>query len=245
MFARTNRRISFSLVLAALLPLLVACGGDDSSEPEPEATALPVSEILTRASQRLAGTQTVRFGLEIQGDTYVDTSRTIQLLDARGELVRPDRVRTDFKVKVLRGVTVSTSLIIVGDQRWSTDLITGEWGPAPEEFGYDPTVLFDNQGGIGPVMDRIENPEQLPNEDIRGKSTYHIRAIVDQTVIDLVTAGTMTGSPVTVDLWIDTSTFDLLRARLSEPNTVTDRAPASWTLDLSSQGAALTVEPPQ
>lgn len=200
--------------------------------------------ILNAASLRLAATTTVRFSLHVDGQTFIDDGETMQLLEAKGVLVRPDRVQTDFKLRVLGTVTINTSLIIIGDQTWSTDLITGQWGPAPVEFGYNPSTLFDNQGGIGPVMDRLEHPVQLANEKLRGRDCYRIQAQVDRSLVGPLTMNTMRGSPVTVDLWIDTETSDLLRARLAEPPGETDHEPAVWTLDLTDQDADLTIEPP-
>lgn len=201
-------------------------------------------EILLSASQRLAATQTLRFKLKVDGDTFIDYGHTMRLLEAQGELIRPDKVQTDFKLKVLGTVTISTSLLIIGDQRWATDLITGAWGPAPDEFSYDPGILFDNQNGIGPVMDRVQNAVRLDNEKIDGQSCFHLQAQVDPSIIDELSSGNLTGNPVTVDLWIDRATSDLLRVRLSEPDTVTDRDPATWTLDFSDQGKDLKIEPP-
>lgn len=240
--ARRSGWLTFALAVL-LLPTLAACsrggnGADSSTD------GLDAATILQRASTRLAETQTIRFGLDIAGETYVDDARTIRLLDARGELVRPDRVRTDFKIEVLGGVTVSTSLIIIGAQRWSTDLITGRWGPAPQEFGYDPTVLFDNQNGIGPVMDRVQSPVRLADETVRDRACYRIRAQVDPGIIDPLTAGTMTRSPITVDLWIDRGNANLVRARLSEPPGTPDTDPTVWTLDLSGHGSSITIDPP-
>jgi hypothetical protein len=202
------------------------------------------SAILSRASVQLAKTQTVRFDLTIEGDTYIDTMRTLKLLDAKGELVRPDRVRTEFKVEALGRATVTIQLIIIGESWWTTDLITGKWGPAPAEFEYDPSILFDNQGGIGPVMDRVNDAVRLDDEKIRKRATYHIQAKVDESIIDPLTAHTLEGSPITVDLWIDKETDDLLRARLAEPPKTGPDKPAIWTLDLFDHDAAFTIDPP-
>ena len=130
--------------------------------------------------------------------------------------MRPDRVRTDFKVEAMGRVTVTVQLIIVDGQWWTTDLITGKWGPAPTDFEYDPSVLFDNQGGIGPVMDRVTDAQRLDDEEIDGHKAFHVQALVSDQIINSLTYHTLQGTPITVDLWIDQGTFDLLRARLAE-----------------------------
>lgn len=233
----------FIYLLGAVL-FLAACGGSDGS-PEKTPSATPtVSEILATSSQRMASTQSLRFRLGVDGVTYVDNAKTIQLLEANGELQRPDRVHARFKIKIKPGVTLSTEIISISGQTWATNLITGNWGAAPEEFSYDPSVLFDNQGGVGPVMNKVTDPQIVGMEEIDGKASYHVTGTVTEEVVGPVTSSTMHGSPVAVDVWIDARTFDLLRAKLAEPASADNAHPATWTLDLYDQNKKITVEPP-
>jgi hypothetical protein len=233
------------LALLLFFPfVLVACGGSSAS-PEPTATAsLSADQILAQSSEQMASTETLRFHLGVEGVTYIDPANTIQLLEADGELQRPDRVHVRFKIKIVPGVTITTELITIGDQFWTTDLITGDWGEAPYEFTYDPTVLFDNQGGVGPVMNKVNDAQVVGEEKIQGRESYHIRATTNEEVVGPVTSHTMHGSPVTANLWIDVRTFDLLRAQLEEPASSGNPDPATWTLDLFDQGEPITIEPP-
>jgi hypothetical protein len=234
----------YHLALTGALLFLAACGGSSES-PEPTATAsLSADEILAESSRQIASTQTLRFHLGIEGVTYIDPANTIQLLEANGELQRPDRVHVRFKIKIVPGVTVTTELISIEGQFWTTDLITGDWGEAPYEFTYDPTVLFDNQGGVGPVMNKVSDARILAKEKVQGKQSYHIAATANEEIVGPVTSNTMHGSPVTTNLWIDASTFDLLRAQLEEPASSGNPDPAKWTLDLFDQNEPITVEPP-
>jgi LppX_LprAFG lipoprotein len=193
----------------------------------------------------MAATETLRFHLGIEGVTYVDPpTNTIQLLEANGELQRPNRVHVRFKIKVVPGVTITTELITIEDKHWTTDLITGKWGEAPYEFTYDPGVLFDNQGGVGPVMNKVTDATIVGEEQIQGRDCYHITANANEETIGPVTSNTMYGSPVVANLWIDASTFDLLRAQLEEPTSSGNPNPAKWTLDLFDQDEPITIEPP-
>jgi LppX/LprAFG-like lipoprotein len=237
-------RRCYLLFLAFSLPLLVACGGS-SAWPEPTPTAeLSANEILARSSQRIAETNTLRFHLGIEGVNYIDPANTIQLLEADGELQRPDGVHVRFKIKVVPGVTITTELITIGDQHWTTDLITGEWGEAPYEFTYDPTVLFDNQGGVGPVMNKVSDAKVVGTEKVQGKECFHITATANEDIVGPVTSNTMHGSPVSTNLWIDVNTYDLLRAELEEPASSGNPNPAKWTLDLFDQDEPNSIEPP-
>lgn len=210
--------------------------------PTPAPTPTPAA-LLEMASTRLAEIPTVHFALDVQGETFIDTGRSIRLLGAEGDLQRPDRVQTTFQAEIL-GRAITLQLITIGDQSWTTNVLTGEWGNAPLEFAYRPDVLFSTQDGIGPVMGRVQNVARLEDEEIAGRAAYHLRSTVDQEVVGPLTYYTITGSPVTVDLWIDRETHDLLRARLSEPPGPERPNPAVWTLDLSHHGEDLTIEPP-
>ncbi len=229
-------------LLIGLLLVLGGCGAAETPTPTPEPTSTP-ADILALASKRLAETPSVHFALNVEGETYVDTARSIRLVGAEGDLVRPDRVQTTFQAEVI-GRTISLQLITVGEDSWTTNLLTGEWEPAPMEFAYRPDVLFSTQDGIGPVMGRVDEVERLDDEEIDDKPAYHLTAQVDQSIVGPLTYYSINGSPVTVDLWIDRETGDLLRARLTEPPADDRPNPAVWTLDLSHHGEELSIEPP-
>ncbi len=205
--------------------------------------SMTATDILERASARIAETESLSFELEVDGPTYIDDDETIQLLEARGQLVRPDRVHSQFRVRVLESVTVTMEIITVGDQTWSTDLITGNWEEAPVEFTYDPSILFDTDDGVGPVMDRVTGEERLDDEEIRGLDAFRVRADVERDVIGPLTSNTLTGAPIAVELWIDQKSFDLLRAKLSESDGDGDE-PSVWTLDLDDHDESFDIVPP-
>ena len=238
------RRRFLMLVGAVCTVAAVGCG--PGQEDAPSATPVPTptaKALLELASRRLAETPTVHFVLDVEGQTFIDTARTIRVLGAEGDLRRPDRVRTTFQAEIMdRAITLQ--LITIGEKSWTTNILTGEWGRAPLEFAYQPDVLFSTQDGIGPVMGRVQDVERLADEDIAGRPTAHLRATVDEETVGPFTYYTISGSPVTVDLWIDLATYDLLRAQLSEPPGEERPNPAVWTLDLSHHGEDIAIEPP-
>lgn len=236
-------RIRTLMYLLLLLPSLAACGASDEAST-PEANEGSVDTILPAASMRIAATQSMRFGLEIEGDTFIDQSDTIQLVSARGQLARPDSVVVDFQVSLFGAGSVSIRMISIGPVAWTTDLLTGDWSTAPSEFGYNPTVLYDNQNGLGPVMGRIQQPELTDKEDVRGRTAYHISGVASQETIALVTSESMTGSSIKIELWIDAETSDLLRVRLAEPKDNGKADPAVWTMNLTDHGKQVAIEPP-
>ena len=240
---RRVRLLPSLLALVFLAPFLVggAAAANQTETAAPSGTPTAV-DLLARASRRLAETQSVHFRLDVEGETFVDEGEEIRLVEAEGDLQRPDRVATTFKAEVFTRI-ITLNLITIGDQTWTTNILTGDWEIAPPEFAYRPAVLFDNQEGIGPVMGRVQDVELRGEEEIDGRPAHHVVARVDESVIGPLTYETMSGSPITVDLWIDRESDDLLRARLAEPPGVSDD-PATWTLDLSEHGEQVAIEAP-
>lgn len=229
-----------------VLMVITGCGGQPAPTPAPTVVPTPtptVARLLERASVRLADTTAVHYDLTITGDTFLDTTNTIRLLDAQGDLQRPDRVYSSFRAEVF-GRTITLQLITVGPDSWTTDILSGNWVKAPAEFAYNPSVLFDNQNGIGPVMDRISEARRLDDTEIDGRPVYRIEAEVDEATIGPLTSYLLAGPIVTVNLWIDRETDDLLRAELSQPATDDGDEPITWTLDVSNHGEDISIEPP-
>jgi lipoprotein LprG len=231
----------FAAAFLALLLLLTACGSDETASIEEDMSA---QEVLENASAQLAETESMHFRMEVEGETLIDPAGTFRLLNAEGDMARPDRVQVEFQVEVLGSKTVSIRMISIGTESWTTDLVTGEWVPAPSEFGYDPTVLYDNQNGLGPVMGKVDNAEIVGVEEINGHQTYHVRGTSPAEVMKPITSGTMQGDNIGLDLWIDGETWNLIQVVVSEPDAPEVDDPATWTLTLSNHGEQVDIEPP-
>ncbi len=203
-----------------------------------------VNAILAAASQRLADIESLHFTLRIDGDTFIDETQTLKLESAEGDLARPDKVSVEFKVSLFGAGTVSIRMITVGEDSWTTDLISGNWGDAPPEFGYNPSVLYDNQNGLGPVMGKLENPTLEGEEEVNDRDAHHIKGTASAETIEPLTSGTMTGDNVEIELWIDLETSDLLRVKVYEPESDEKENPATWELNLSRFNEKVTIEPP-
>jgi len=210
------------------------------AQSEPDAVA-----VLSAASLRLAEIESLHFTLAIEGETYIDESRAIQLESAEGDLMRPDKVNVEFQVRLLGATTVSIRMITIGTDSWTTDLITGNWGEAPPEFGYNPSVLYDNQNGLGPVMGKLDGAVIAGTEEIDDREAHHVTGTATSDIIAPLTAGTMTGDEVAIELWIDVETSDLLRVKVVEPESEAKEHPATWEMNLSAFNETVDIEPPE
>lgn len=240
MFPRRNQ---VWIALIVLSCALAGCGSnsDTSTTQEPDES---VTDILAAASAKLAETQSLRFSLAIDGETFVDSAGTIQLVAARGTLARPNKVAVDFQVQLFGAGTVTIRMITIGASSWTTDLLTGDWNTAPPEFGYNPSILYDNQQGLGPVMGHLQNPVLDGREDLDGKDAFNISGTASEATMGPLTSNTMTGEPVGLQLWIDVETFNLLQVIVTEPETSGKDDPAVWTMNLSDHNDQVSIEPP-
>ena len=230
-------------LLAAANPTLAVMA--QTGTPAAQGETSEVRTILETSSQRLAETTSLHFSLDVDGTTYIDDGHTIQLSAAEGDIVRPDKVKASFKAEIM-GLAISTiELITIGDQSWTTNIITGNWEPAPNEFGYDATVLFSDTEGLGYIMLNAVDPVLLPDEELNDRDVYHIQTTGDAALIGPVTSDTMVGYPVAIDVWIDKETYDVVKVQLVEPPTPEKDEPATWTIELSQQNDEMTIGPPE
>jgi len=230
-------------MIIGAVAILTGCGVEDSTSIAPS-ESLDAVTLLTQASDSLAETETLRFNLEIDGDTFVDEAGIIRLLAARGDLARPDRVDVEFQVELLGAQTVSIRMITIDDEAWTTNLLSGAWEPSPAEFGYNPTVLFDDQGGLGPVAGRLNSPQVLDAETIGGRETWPVQGTVDNATISSLTSGTADGEVITVTLWVDQESSNVLQLQLTEPDDTDKENPATWTMRLTGHNQDVTIERP-
>lgn len=240
-FIRHIRALAVAMIAVVLL---AGCGSDDASDDQPDEADVDVQEVLQAASDRLAETDTMRFNLEVDGDTWVDSAMSIRLLSAQGNLARPNMVDVEFQVELLGSQNVSIRMITVGEESWTTNLLTGNWESSPEEFGYNPAVLFDNQQGLGPVTGRLNDPTLTGSEKVGGRDTWAITGTVDNATIGPLTSGSIQGDVVTISLWIDKSDDNILQIRIEEPTVEGKGNAATWLMTLTGHNAEVQIEPP-
>lgn len=230
-------------MIIGVIGVLVGCGAEDDASTA-TVESIDAVTILSQASESLAAKDTLRFNLEIDGETWIDDTETIRLLAARGDLARPDRVDVEFQVELLGAQNVSIRMITIDDEAWTTNLLSGAWEPSPEEFGYNPTVLFDDQDGLGPVAGRLQNPEVLDTETIGGRNTWPVQGTVNNETISGLTSGTVDGDIITVTLWIDQQSNNVLQLEVAEPDNNLKENPATWTMRLTGHNQDVTIQRP-
>jgi hypothetical protein len=231
----------FATLLCALLLVtlvLAGCRNDSDDGDDPPSA----EEIVDSAAAAWDETETAHFTLEVEGTAFLDSDQTISLRSAEGDAARPDAVEADAKISA-GFLTVDIGLVFIGDEAFMTDLITGNWGPAPDGFSYNPAVLFSDTEGLGPVLREMQDVALVGEEDVDGTSAYHLRGTVSEDLISALTAGTINGDPIDVDLWFATDDYRALQLVLGTPADA-EGEPTQWTIKLSDHGAPVTIEQP-
>ncbi|HEX2280387.1 MAG TPA: LppX_LprAFG lipoprotein, partial [Thermomicrobiales bacterium] len=194
------------------------------------------------ASARWDETESLHFTLEAEGDTFLDSDRTIRLVSAEGDLARPASVEATARVSVAV-TSVNVNLIVIEDDAYMTNLISGDWEEAPDDFSYNPALLFDDEDGLGPIMQDIENPQLSGSESVDGRDAHRVTGIVTEDQIRDITAGSITGEQIDVTLWIAADNADVVRLLLTSPGEG-DAADTTWNLNFTDHNQDVTIEPP-
>jgi hypothetical protein len=225
------------IAIFVLVSGLAGCGGNGASN-------LDTATILESTARRLDAVKSVHFTVAIEGAAFIDTERTTQLRSANGDIVPPDQMQTKLTAS-LASVNFDVSLVAIGSDRYMTNPITGQWGPAEAGFDYSPTVLFDKQQGLSTVLGKLRDVEQLAVEKVNGVDAYHLRGKADRATIEPLTSGAIDGDPIGVEFWIAKDSFNLIKLILTEPQTPDKPQPAVWTLTFDKYDAPVTITKPQ
>jgi lipoprotein LprG len=235
------------ILLFLLVFTTAACMGDDDNGDDDDAAASPAGDltpeqVLQNGRNAWDETESAHFTLDVDGAASFDEDETIKLVSAEGDIKRPGSVKATAAVDAQISV-IDISLVAVDGEIFITNLLSGNWERAPEDFSYDPSVLFSDTDGIGPIMTDLQNAELDGTEDVNGRSAHKVTGTVAADRVEEITAGTIGGEEIDVTLWIGVEDAKLLRVVLTEPEGVRE-SPATWTLNLTDHGENVEIDAP-
>lgn len=202
----------------------------------------PEAELLADAADRWSETDTVSFELDVDGTTYLDVNETIELESVDGVLKRPDQAEAEATVKI-GFATFDVGLVAIGNDVYMTNFLNGDWERGPDNFDFNPALIFDDDQGVSAVLEAMDDVEIGNEATIGGTEVTEISGVVDQDDIDQLVAGSLEGEKIEVTLWIDAQTGDLYQIELAEPDDV-DGDPISWVITFSDHNQPVTIEAP-
>lgn len=152
--------------IALLMALLTLASCGDST---PSSAAL-----LKSAATTFNATKTFHFILKVDHPGAGTVSDYV-VTDAKGDVARPDKL--DATASVDAGIaTVNVRLIIVGNQEWYTDPITGAYTPTDQFSNFQ--RIFDSQIGLGSLMQDLNNPSQPQSSSANGASCWKVTGTI-------------------------------------------------------------------
>lgn len=231
--------------MTVLIMLILVAG----CQSEPEATLTPTPDplrVAIQAGEAMQQVKTLHFNFLRDGaPAFIDAEETLIFRSAEGDYVAPDQLQAS--VKVLAGAFVTqVDTVIVGQDQWLTNLLTGEWEEMPAAWELDPSLFFDPQVGIpnllanGLTSVSLQGP--LTVEEMDGEYWYVLGETAGDEIATM-SGGLVPPGPVEVEAWIDPSTFLVHRLRLVLPETDPEE-PTVWVLGFSDFDQELVIERP-
>ena len=218
----------FSLVVCALL--VAGCGGRQQA-------VLDAPMVAQQAATAMAQVQTLHFVVELSGRlTYVDTTATLGLKFAEGDVATPDRVRAKLRTTTY-GVINEWGVVGIGLDQWVTNPLNGRWQRLPPAWGqFNLAALFDPKAGIANLL-------RTATWTAGDAQTFSLRATLDGSTLQVMTSGMITQGRVDAVLVLDPATQRVVRATLVERDSSADK-PTTWQIALSQFDASITIAPP-
>ncbi len=225
------------LGLAILMTMFVLAGCNGPS--------VPTSTVLLAAAQKnFNDAKTFHFTLKADhlGPKPAGDPGLSSLSAAEGDVQRPDRLSTNGTVD-LGGLTVSTQLVIVGDQAWYQNPLTGSFD---EDDSYASFVtIFDPTKGIGVALAALRNPSTPSDGSANGAPCWKISGDVDSAALSALlgdAAGSAKAPRATV--CIGKSDNKLYSIVLTGQVIAGDTDKTTRTIYISKYDAPVNIQPP-
>lgn len=223
-----------ALTLALLSACLLATAACESGPSTPSAASL-----LAQAQTAFAQLNSFHFALTAQnlGDTD-----PLPVTQATGDVQRPDKLSTTATVSSPLG-PVQVKLIILGQQEWITDPLTGTFNPTTEYGGL--TGIFEAQHGVGAALSGIQSPVTPQSSTAAAGDCWKISGTLPASAIaGVVSGGPSANGAVTASLCIGKADHELYSATFSGAVSQSDTAKTTRTFVLTNFNQPVTIAAP-
>jgi hypothetical protein len=154
-----TRRVAWVAMLAILC--FSGCGG--SSTPS-------TATLLKNAHDKFNATESFHFVMTVQHPGAVALG-SYAILDATGDVALPGRMKATATVNA-GFATLQIQLIIIGNQEWYTDPLSGQFVPTNQFSSY--MRIFDPQTGIGSLLTNLGNPSRPSDGSANGTACWKV-----------------------------------------------------------------------
>ena len=201
-------------IAAMLLAQAVACGSLPSPTPTPTPKPTPDPQVtLRRAVSQVLEMESAAFTLEHQvGSTILFPG--LEMSKASGVVDIPDKIRLRVEAQsTIPRSFVEINVVIIGDQAWMTDFITGQWRQVPPESL--PVTFSDLGRTLADIIEAVRDPRLVGPQELDGRNTYRIEGRVQSEDLAALVPGAGEGFEVVLMLWLDQDDGSLRRVLIS------------------------------
>lgn len=198
-----------ALLLALLVALLTACGGNQTAEPEPTTPALPDGAgLLADAAEAMRTVNTAKIALDVQGDIP-----GVPIKSVEGQLTREGAAKGTATVSQ-RDQLYEVDFVIVGTDLYLRGPTGGfrKLSTSSAFLVYDPTVLLKPDQGLAAVLASGNSAKTEAREKVDGVDSYRVQVSFPRETLRTLAPGLNQDS--TGQVWLAADNFRLVQARL-------------------------------
>lgn len=213
----------------------------------PDLPTIDADQLIEQTAVRMTDLAGFQFDISRDGaPAYLDPDNVLSFRRATGAYVAPDKAAATVRV-IGPGLITDVDVISIGQQQWQSNIATGAWEQLPENWGFNPAILFDEAVGLPAILTadmrdlQLTEPQKLADGPDPSQLLYHLTGTVDGQRLYQMSSSLIGPEAVAVQLWIAPETFELVRVLITEPE---PEEPSLWQVDFSHFGQLVSIEPP-
>ena len=228
-----GRGWAHAVVLAALIAVLAACGGD-AGRPDAQ-------EVLAAATVAMNQVRAVHFILDLD-DAPIEMLPGLEVNRAEGDVVRPDRMQAKLTARVL-GMVISVNFRAINDVQYVTNPVApNQWQalPTPAIAG----SLLDPQVGVTAILSGLVDAKVEARESLDGVDTWRLTARADNALVAPFFQSQPVPGTTAVETWIGADDSFVYRVILTGPTILGDPDDVGRTIEFSAFGEVVEIARP-
>ena len=228
-----------SAALAGLaLVLTFACGTAPTPTME---TQVDPQAVLSASVDRLLTMQSAAFTLEHQVGTSV-LLPGLEMNRVYGVAVIPDKFRFTVEAQI-SGAYVETDMVVVDQQAYMTNFITGKWEEVPMEVL--PLNFADLGRTLADIIQAVEAPTLVGTQRLRDHQVYRIRGRVGSEDLMALVPNAEAGFDVELELAVERTEGLLLQVLIAGRIVATDTEETVRVLSLDDIDVPVDIKAPR
>jgi LppX_LprAFG lipoprotein len=223
-------RAALGAALCVALLILPACGSGST---------VSAQTLLAQAASKFDQLTSFHFVLTAQ---HLGATDPLPVSQATGNVQRPSSLSTTATVNSAFGA-VQVSLVIIGQQEWITNPLTGAFQPTTDYGGL--LAIFDAQQGVGAALANLQNPTAPQSSSSAAGNCWKISGTLSASTISAVVDGAATATQsVPTTVCIGTTDSELYSVTLDGPVSQTDTSQTTRTFTLTNFNQPVIITPP-